>query len=209
MIGLPFITALFANVLGASRGIEGRFIYCPKQGAEINMFEFDQVIREKFSSDPDAKIYPADFMLPPISRGTFIDPAGEWETYDITNFFLTTTYSNSFGQPKDPNESTGTSMHTVLQDQHDMGRCARNFIAVLNQLSRNRSNPLIKDRFRLNDQTTKRILPVSFIGAAVLAGVRLDFQCQVFNGCKIEDYDPNQIAMIPIPETDPHPEHNL
>jgi hypothetical protein len=124
MIGLPFINQLFINILSRSRGIGGRFIYCPKMGAEVNAGDFDQAIQDTFSRDSQAKKYPAAFMTPPISEGKFTDPKGEWENYFLTMFFLSTTYTDSHGITRDRNESTGTSQHTALMDQHDMGRCA-------------------------------------------------------------------------------------
>lgn len=209
MIGLPFITELFKNVLQVSRGIQGRFFYCPKMGAEINSADFDQVLQDEFSRS-EAKKYPAVFMMPPVSSAKFVDPKGDWEYYNIKLFFLTTTYADGYGDTKDPNESTGTSTHTPMSDQHDMGRCARNFLQALNQVTRSKVNNLAQNKFRLGStDDTKRITPISFIGVSVLSGVVVDFAISVFNGCQLEDYADQDLGDIVIPESDPHPEHNL
>lgn len=209
MIGLPFITEFFKRVLDRSRGIQGRFVYCPKQGAEINSGDFDQVIKDLFSQDPQPKYYPACFMTPPVSEGKFFNPQGEWEQYRITLFFLTTTFADSYGDTKDPNLSTGTSQHDPMMDQHDMGRCARNFLFVLNQLMRRRTDPSLLKKFQLETSDPSQVLPVAFLGGPNLTGVRLLLRCAVFNGCELEDYDATDILNIAIPEDDPHPEHKL
>jgi hypothetical protein len=205
MIGLPFISELFTNILSKSKGIEGRFFYCPATGKEINTDEFDKVIDDQYAKNTDKK-YPCDIMMPPVSQGSFTDAKGEWEKYQFIHFFLTTTYYSGTNQIKNVNPNTQTSTHTILQDQHDMGRCARNFIAVLNKVARDRG--LINGKFRL-DSASRMIRPVSGIGVHRLSGVRLDFAGSVFNGCTMEDFEEEDIDAIVIPESDSHPEHQL
>jgi hypothetical protein len=205
MIGLPFITELFTNILLKSKGIEGRFFYCPAMGKEINTDELDKVIEDQFAKSTDKK-YPCGIMMPPMSQGSFTDAKGEWEKYQFILFFLTTTFYSGTNQIKNPNPNTQTSTHTILQDQHDMGRCARNFIGVLDKVARERG--LIKCKFRL-DSASRMIRPVANFGANRLSGVRLDFNGSVFNGCTIEDYETEDIGAIVIPESDSHPEHQL
>lgn len=206
MIGLPFITELFKNILSASRGIQGRFYYCPKLGQEINTDDFDQLLKDEFQRLGQKK-YPVDIMMPPVSQGYFIDAVGEWERYQFIHFFLTTTFYDGDNQVKDMNASTRTSTHSVLQDQHDMGRCARNFINVLDGISRTRG--LIRTSFRLDSQSERIIRPVAYIGGDRLTGVRLDFHGSVFNGCILEDYTQENIYEIIVPDDDSHPEHQL
>lgn len=199
MIGLPFITDLFTNILGASRTIEGRLFYCAKGGGEINTDTFDQVITQSFSS-PEAKVYPVVIMPPPGSRFT----GGDWETYNISLFFLTSSFYGPDGI-KDVNPDTMTAQHTILADAHDMGRAARNFLNALDALCRARG--LVADRMRYLGKVPAGIFPVAEIGVDRLAGVRIDFVIDVFNGCKMEDYNLETLAEIVIPQDDSHPEH--
>src|SRR4051812_5302613 len=111
MIGLPFITDLFKNVLEKSRGIQGRHVYCPKMGQEINADDLDQVIENEFSKSTDKK-FPCAIMMPPVSSGDFTDPKQEWEKYNFIHFFLTTTYYSGINQVKNINPNTNTSTHT-------------------------------------------------------------------------------------------------
>lgn len=208
MIGIPFIKQLFKNVLEYSRGIQGRFFYMPALGAELDSANFDQVIKDQFDRPDDDKSYPAAFLMPPVSEAMMVDMLGEWQSYEIDMLFLATQFQDGENQIRDRNDATGTSTHEPLFDQHDMMRCAINFVLVLNRVARDRSNQLIRDKFRV-DSDPKRIFPVAFRTASNLAGVRLRFGVSVMNGCKLEDYASEDIPAITIPDSDPHPEHNL
>jgi hypothetical protein len=205
MIGLPFIEAFFKNILSKSKGIDGRLFYCPNMGREINTDEFEQIIEDQFDKSTQKK-FPCVIMMPPISQGKFIDPKGEWEEYSFIMFFLTTTYYDGNNQIKDVNVNTQTSTHTILSDQHDMGRCARNFVHVADKVTRVKH--VVNCKFRVVNEN-KIVRPVANIGSKRLSGVRIDFRGQVLNGCVVEDYNQEDIDEIIIPEGDPHPEHSL
>jgi len=206
MISYPYIQELFTNVLSKSKAIGGRFFVSAKQGREINNDDLEQAITDEFAGKTGAK-YPLAFMMPPRSFGSFTDPAGEWERFQLILFFLKTTYVSGSGQTQSPNPATRTSTHTVVQDWHDMKRCAVNFVGVLNQLQRSRGT--INTTFRLNQEYERTIQPVSFIGVDRLSGVRLDLVVNLFNGCVLEDYTPQDITAITLPAGDSHPEHQM
>lgn len=208
MISYPFIESFFRNVLSMSKGIQGRFHICPKYGMEINSDQLNEVLEEAVKPVLGKK-YPLVLMMPPRSQGKFTEKGGEWERYRAVMFFLTTTYYDGNNQIKNQNKATGTSMHTVPQDWHDMKRCATNFIKVVDQVQKERG--LITDTFRLggNNDQERMIDPVSFIGVDRTSGVRLDFSFSLFNGCELEDYNQSDISSIIIPAADPHPEHKL
>ncbi|MFB6453725.1 hypothetical protein ACE38W_00515 [Chitinophaga sp. Hz27] len=132
-----------------------------------------------------------------------------WEHYRAVMFFLKNTYTTGTGQVQTPNKSTGTSMHTIPQDWHDMKRAAIGFIRILDEVSR--TNMLQGSIFRLGGagKNEKIIDPVSLIGTDRVSGVRLDFQFSLFSGCEVEDYNFEDIANIIIPVADSHPEHKL
>jgi hypothetical protein len=191
-----------------SKGIQGRFHVCPKFGIEINSDQLNEVLDETVKPIPGKK-YPLALMMPPRSQGKFTEKGGEWEKYRAIMFFLTTTYYDGNNQIKNQNKATGTSMHTVPHDWHDMKRCATNFIKVTDRIQKERG--LIASTFRLGgDRDQERMIdPVSFIGVDRLSGVRLDFSFSLFNGCELEDYNESDISSIIIPAADPHPEHKL
>lgn len=207
MIGYPFIKDLFTNVLLKSKAVQGRLFFCPKRGSEINADELDQVIKDLVIPEPLKKKYPLVLMMPPMSYGSYTDKNGEWETFRFILFFLNTTFYSSAGQVMAPNANTRTSTHEVSNVWHDMKRVATNFIYVLDKVSRTQG--LIKNKFRLDQDADKIIQPLSFIGTDSASGVRIDFQASVMIGCELEDYDEGDIAEIEIPEDDSHPEHQL
>ncbi len=205
MIGYPFIQQLFGNVLKKSKGIQGRFHFCPKHGVEINSDQLGEVLKEA-GSPVQGRKYPLVLMMPPRSQGHFTNPEGNWEKYRGVLFFLNTTYYTGNNQVNAPNAATGTSMHTVPQDWHDMKRCGENFLRVLDKLQKDKD--LVQSTFRLGSEE-KMFDPVSFVGTDRASGVRLDFTFSLFSGCNLEDYNPDDIDSITIPVADPHPEHKL
>lgn len=205
MISYPFIQDLFKNILTYSKGIQGRFYVCPKYGHEINSDNLNEVIKDVVKATDKPK-YPLALLMPPVSWGDFTQNTGEWETYKLIMFFLKTTYYDSNNQIQTINVNTQTSMHTVPQDWHDMKRCAVNFVRALNKVTRDRG--LIQNKFRIV-QKDRNINPVSFIGTDRVAGVRLDFNVEMFLGCEVEDYNEGDIPNITIPVDDSHPEHKL
>jgi hypothetical protein len=206
MISYPFITDLFTNVLAKSKAIGGRFYLCPRNGNEINSDELEQVIQEVVLPATVQK-YPLALLMPPRSRGKFTNTKqGEWESYRFIMFFLKTTYADSANQVIDRNSRTGTSMHSVPMDWHDMKRAATGFVRVLARVQR--SALLINDKFRLDDDD-RLVDPVSMIGKDRVSGVRLEFGGSLFVGCELEDYNESDLNSIIIPELDSHPEHKL
>lgn len=201
MIGLPYLNDLFTNILTSSLAIGGRLIYCARMGPEINFEEFDQVITQSFEGR-GPKTYPVALLMPPLIRGDFTTE--DWERYQITMFFLTSSFYDSTGT-KDANPDTATSTHTLLGDSHDMIRSAKDFIAVLEQVSRERR--LIQSSIRLGGRNERAITPVHLIGVDRLSGARLDFAVTLFTACRVEDYTADGIAEIVIPEEDSHPQH--
>lgn len=204
MIGYPYIIELFTNVLEKSKQIQGRLFVAPRYGQEINSDRLETVLQETIK-DVDAKKYPLALLFPPRTKGDFRVKTDSWRDVHIVLFFLQTTYYNGNNQIKTPNRGTQTSMHTVPQDWHDMDRCATNFIYVLNQIQRSKN--LINTAFRLTSDKAV-ISPVSFVGVDRTSGVRLDFDCQIFGGCDVEDYTDEDINSIIVPTGDSHPEHN-
>lgn len=213
MRSYPFIDELFRNVLEKSTAIAGRSFICPKQGTEINSDELGQVIQDLVDPLRLTKKYPLAIWMPPTAYGQYRVqnnrlPAGEWERYVITGFFLTPAhYTAGDNKTLNPNKSTRTSTHTVMQTWHDMKRCAQNFITVLDKFTR--SEGLVANSFRLDHQRDKIISPVSGIGVDNASGVRLDFGFELMIGCELEDYSENDIAGITVPVADSHPEHQL
>jgi hypothetical protein len=206
MRSYQFIADLFKNVLRKSKAIGGRFHISAKGGLEINTDQLGEVLAEVPMAEVTLKKYPLALMMPPRSVGNYTDRSGEWETYQVTIFFLTTSYYNGANQVKAMNLNTQTSTHTVPQDWHDMKRCAVSFLQVLARVEKEKS--LIAEIFRLAQQD-KVINPVSFIGVDRAAGVRLDFTCSLFLGCTLEDYNQEDISTIIVPAEDSHPEHKM
>src|SRR5437870_3782258 len=135
MIGYPFISELFKNVLSKSRAIDGRFFVCPHMGREINSDEVGQLITDVVNPLRLEKKYPLSLLLQTTVQGDFTKPG--WEEWTGIMAFLTTSYYSDKGTVN-PNISTRTSTHTIAQDWHDMKRAADNFVYVLNAVSKSK-----------------------------------------------------------------------
>lgn len=205
MIAYAFIEALFTSVLQKSKAIGGRFHVSSRNALEINSDLLNEVLQDIVRPDMSQK-YPLVLMMPPRSAGSFTEKAGEWERYAVTLFFLKTTHYDSQNQISSINPNTQTSMHTPLQDWHDMKRAAVNFLYVLSRTAKEKS--LLNSKFRII-QDEKYITPVSHIGVDRVSGVRVDFKVSCFINCTLEDYNEADITTITVPSDDPHPEHNL
>lgn len=202
MTSYPFIQDLFTNILKKSKAIQGRFHVSSKGGIEIN----SDTVGEVLNDEVKLKKYPLCLMMPPRSSGNYSNTMDEWEDNRFTMFFLKTTYYDSNNQVSNINQKTQTSQHTILQDWHDMKRCAVSFIRVLSEVQRKRG--LINTAFRMSG-SDKHITPVSMIGVDRVSGVRLDFSASLLIGCALEDYSQKDISLITIPVMDSHPEHQL
>lgn len=205
MRSYQFLNDLFKSVLLKSKGIRGRFHVSAKGGLELNTDQVGELIKDLVIPDIGQK-YPLAMMMPPRSIGYFTEKTGDWERYQVAIYFLKTTHYDGNNQINNINPNTQTSQHTVLQDWHDMKRCALGFLQVLTRIEKGKG--LINNQFRLGQQE-RQINPVSFIGIDRAAGVRLDFSCSLFIGCNLFDYSDGDIATITVPAEDPHPEHNM
>ena len=171
--------------------MEGRFHICPHWGSELNAGNLERVIEQTIGELP-AKKYPLTIMMPPRSSGDFAD--GEYgvkEGYNFVLLFLTTTFTDGNGQVKNPNPDTGTSMHTIVEDWHDMKRCAASFMRVLKEL--------MPANFILSERTPQYIDPISTMGNDRLSGVMLQFAATLFTGCELEDYPADYLTKIQLP----------
>ena len=203
MVSYPFIQDLFTAILSKSRGIEGRFHISKTNGNEINSDLLDEVLKD-IPTQSKAKKYPLALMMPPRSQ-TPVTTA-DWESMEIIMFFLKTTYYDSNNAVSRPNSNTRTSTHTVVEDWHDMKRCAMSFIKALNIWQRN--NLIMATSFRM-PADRKLFTPVSNIGSDRASGIKMVFNISIFGGCELEDYNEDDINSITIPELDSHPEHTM
>lgn len=196
MISYPYIEGLFKAILTRSKAIKGRFHTGYRYGLqEINSDLLGEVLKDVV----EAEKYPLMLMAPPHSRGVMTIDEGMWERYRIIGFFMKTSY---YGTGNTTNSRTNTSTHTVLQDWHDMKRCAVNFQRALLKIQRETHGL----QFRVpNNQAL--YVPMSAIGADHASGIKLDFDLDVFIGCNLEDYDeyPSNLELV----LDSHPEHAL
>jgi hypothetical protein len=199
MISYPFISSLFTNILLKSRAIEGRFYVCPKMGYEINSDVLGQVLTDLVLTNTGKK-YPLVLMMPPRMSGNYRAKKYEFVSYNITMFFLKTTY---YGTGSAINPNTNTSTHSIQDDWTDMQRCAVSFFSVVNSLQAFTNY----SQFRLGSREIP-IQPISEIGIDRASGVRCDFEFLLPYGCEpLEDYDESDIELITVPVGDGHPEH--
>lgn len=205
MIGYQYIQDLFTVVLSKSKAVQGRFFVSSRNGSELDSDTLGSIIEDVFART-SVKKYPLTFMMPPRSVSDYMNQSMHWDNYRIVLFFLKGTFYNSINQVQNINPNTRTSMHTILQDWHDMKRCAFSFIRALDIVQQKQIGTMFPFRMDASDKT---ITPVSLIGKDQASGVRLDFNISLFTGCQIEDYSDDDINSITVPTGDSHPEHNL
>jgi hypothetical protein len=182
----------------------GRFHICPQLGAEINTNNLEQVLKFSFGDEIKKQKYPLVLMLPPSSTGDYLNPHFKDE-YEITLFFLATTFYTSHNQVQSPNPNTNTSQHTILEYWHDMKRCAIQFLKALQSVA-----PVPGGKFFIKEGFTPVIDPVSLIGNDRVSGVKLTFNFFITEDCSVEDYPEDFEAQFQRPEgVDIHPEHLL
>lgn len=196
MTTYSYIQSFFRSILLQSQTIGGRFFILPKGGSELNHDDFEQVILKDMEEQPE-KTFPLSYMVPPRSNSDFGQNA-DWETFNFTFFFLTTTYYDGANQIKDINEDTQTSQRSVVQDWDEMKQAAVDFMKVLDYAQRSRDNnpALMNNVFRLVSKS-KTIVPVSFVTSKRLSGVRLDFSAQLYVDCGVLDYLAGFYFVIP------------
>lgn len=194
MINYQYIHDLFKAVLSQSKAIDGRFYIGWRYGLQdINYDNLGQMINEATNNK---KKWPLAMMAPPHSLGDI----NQWEEFRILLFFMNASMQSQY----DPNTMMVT--HSVLQDWHDMKRCALNFLNALWS---------VQDAFKDNNQQTRFVVPkhkylcvpISYIGADRIAGVRLDFDFKLYTGCMLEDYKGDEYPTILNIPDDGHPEH--
>lgn len=201
MRGYPYIKDLFTSILTNSKAIQGRFYISHLYGAqEINSDVLGQVLAE---SNVQPK-YPLVLMTPP--HGMFKpDPnfqGGEWRTFRIITYWCKLTYYDAYGETTNPNPKTKTSLHSVMEDWHDMERCAINFTRALKKLQHE-----IKPCHFILESNQILTVPFSIIGTDRVSGVKMDFDFKLHVDCVKEDYDeyPSTLTI----QTDSHAEHEL
>lgn len=204
MLAYPYIESVFKAVLKHSLVMGGRFHICPQFGFEINTNNLEQVLKFAFGGDDQYKAqkYPLALMLPPPSTGDYLDDHFKDE-YEITMFFLTTTFYTSHNQVKGLNRNTNTSQHTIVEDWHDMKRCAVKFLKALQSVA-----PVAGGKFFIKEGLMPIIDPVSLAGNDRVSGVKVIFNFCVAEDCTEEDYPTDFVDQFERPEgIDTHPEH--
>lgn len=200
MTNYQYIYNLFKGILISSKAIEGRFHIAYRYGLqEINYDQVGQVL-DGLGTE---KKYPLVIMAPPHSTFDLGGHNAGWETFRLIMFFMKKSFNNSDNTVQTMNPDTGTSMHTVYQDWHDMKRVAINFAQALLSVQAN----VLPAKFNYPTQQHALFIPMSNIGTDRAAGIRFDFDFRLFVGCEIEDYE--QLPTILTIPADGHPEHPL
>lgn len=197
MTGLPYIIDLFTGVLTTSKAIQGRFHVAYRYGAqEINSDQMGEILKDIIN--PGVK-YPLAALIPPTSTG-YLTMKDGWLRFHLIMCFMKTSFYDGLNQISNPNPKTGTSMHTVDQDIHDMMRCAINFGRRLDLIQRTPGK-----LFRM-PKTLALFNSLCTVGQDRATGVKMHFDMEVYHDCGIEDYDDYDDTKL-ILSPDSHPQH--
>lgn len=208
MIGIPYINSLFTAVLTQSLVMGGRFFICPKLGSEMNNANIAEIV---LNAPPAGIKWPAALMMPPRKTGNFqfsgeeiAGPIVGYNYYAIQIMFLRPASYTAYNQPSQPLPATPIPTHTIADTWHDMSRCAEDFMQALRQVLIYNSITALA----ISEQAPQAISLVSDIGTDKVSGALLNFSIMVNGGCDIEDYPPDYLSRIIVPNlTDTHPTH--
>lgn len=203
MLSYPFLEETFTAILKESKVIQGRMVISPYFSYDLNSAVTSDMID---SLDPERKAkFPLCIMMPPKSSGNYDSDIDFKDRYNIGLLFLTGTYNTGNGDVKVPNPQVPTkSSHTIVQDWHDMKRCAKSFMQVLRRLIIDKG---LNSKFSICSTPVPVIVPVTTVGNDKLSGVYLTFDATIWSGCEMEDYEAGFLDRIVLPTTDSHPEH--
>lgn len=221
MLSYPFIEAVLQAVLKHSKAIQGRVYWAPFFGSELNSANLEQIVKDSLGTDP--KKYPLSIIIPPLNNA--LETANGWETYMIRQLFLKRDGATSAGDIQDRERNTNRSLHTIVEDWHDMRRAAVGMLKMISRLNQYDQltippvchcdpQTLLRDRFRVSDRIPKTTVPVTRIGNDKLSGVMITYGVGVYERCdcdteEIEDYGYVAPGSIVLPDSDIHPEHQL
>lgn len=193
--------ALFEALIKQDPVLQGRFFIAEGYGNDLNANNFDNVIKDALGSIADAKKYPVAILLPPTELITKGYEWG-WSQFRLKMFFLTTTYYQDGSDIKFQNTGNNTSEHPIKWDWKDMREVAGNFRINFNDFTRKNTINAIRERQNVTDYYER----VSNMGNDRVSGVSLQFDVNVFVGCKHPSYDISKIDIAGI-LSNIHPQH--
>ena len=182
---------LFHNIVKASKIMNGRYAVLPKGGSDLNTNNVLTGIEF-----PKAK-YPMVACLMPMS----VLPASvsnQFETFNFTLFFLTTTYNTGDNKLKKPDPTTNSSLHTSPEDWSDMKQVMLGFMNSLEKIGSK-----LRGEFRLDQKGNWLIGRISHYQNDNVSGVFVRFSAGVPAPCEFPDITLSEIV---LPTID-HPEH--
>ena len=208
MIGIPYITKLFSNIIAQDQVVQGRFYLCPKWGSELNT---ENILESNTLSLPKDNKYPLALLMLPEVDGNFqwsgLSVQGAQIGYNVYQFwivFLRPANTTSYGQVSQPFNTT-ISTHTIPESWHDMQRCAESFMQVLQAVIENKVG---YNTIQIAQSNKQKIRYISDLGKDKTCGCLLMFNLLVNGGCDIEGYPTNFLDLIQIPPlVDTHPQH--
>lgn len=185
---------LFHSIVKASKIMNGRYAVLPHGGMDLNMNNVISGI-----DFPKSK-YPGVFCLTPMSAFTQSSVIGQWESYNFTLLFVTTTHNTGDNKLKKPDPATNSSLHTSPMDWSDMHQVMLGFMTSLETSGRT-----IRPHFRLDQKGQFVVGRFSNKGNDNLSGVWVRFTVSIPAICEVS----SQWNAVELPdfETNDHPEH--
>lgn len=185
---------LFHSIVKASKIMNGRYAVLPHGAMDLNMNNAISGIEF-----PKSK-YPGVFCLTPMSAFTQSSVIGQWESYNFTLLFVTTTHNSGNNKLKRPDPSTNSSLHTSPMDWSDMHQVMLGFMTSLETSGRT-----IRSHFRLDQKGQFVVGRFSNKNNDNLSGVWVRFTVSIPAICEVS----SQWNAVQLPdfETIIHPEH--
>ena len=210
MIGIPFVKSLFGAILDVSKVIDGRFHICPYWGQEINKLNIEEIVSWVQPYLDTKQKYPVAILMPFREVGNFqyqndASPVNAYSTWECSMAFLAGAYTTGQNQVSGRIQDTNQASHTIPDTWHDMARCAKDFMQVLEN---GISAQGLQTTLFISANHQQQILEVTSKGNDEVTGVLLRFYLMVFSGCDIEDYPADYLTEIQWPDVaDTHPLH--
>lgn len=186
---------LFHSIVKASKIMKGRYAILPGGGMDLNMNNVLSGLEF-----PKAK-YPMVCCLTPMSAFTQASVVGQWEVYNFTLFFVTTTHNTGDNKLKRPDPSTNSSLHKSPMDWSDMHQVMLGFMTALETTGKN-----FRAGLRIDQKGQWVVGRFTEKGNDKVSGVFIRFSASIPALCEYPDINPDDIE-LPDFETIDHPQH--
>lgn len=166
-----------ANVIPT---VQNRFLVVEGGAGDLNADNSDDaIIGNSVNQTTWQKKYPCAVLMPPLEVGR--NRQKNTTRYQLTMYFLTTTYADGMNATKSINVQTNTSKVSIKEDWSQMKSAAEDFMATMRNTFY--TDLTVLDYIRPVKSNEELYQRVSLANNDRLSGIRLIFELDVVIGC--------------------------